>query len=196
MKKLLLGLFLISGMVLNAQKMKITSGDLGFLKDQKELKVKFDYSEAKFFKENMSEAAYIDKRVSEISKEKGSDEAKTWKQDWKNSKEGSFQDKFISAFEKNSDIKIAAKAPYTLIVETVWIYPGWFGGVMKQPAKVSTNLKFVDSKNPKNVLAVVESVNAPGDGNFIGVPNTNDRIAEGYAKTAKTLAGFIKKKAK
>jgi len=41
----------------------------------------------------------------------------------------------------------------------------------------------------------IESKEAPGD-NFVGVPNNNDRIAEGYAKTAKTLAKKISKKVK
>ncbi len=35
-----------------------------------------------------------------------------------------------------------------------------------------------------------------GDFDFVGIPNTNDRIAEGYAKTAKSLAKLITKKIK
>lgn len=196
MKNFIFAIFLLAGIAMHAQKLKVVEGDLGFLKGQKELRLKMDYSNAKFYKENMSESAYIEKRMTEISKDKGSDEAATWKADWKKSKEESFRDKFVSAWEKNSDIRMVSSAPYTLIVETVWIYPGWYGGVMKQHAKVSTLLKFVDSKNPNKVLATVQSTEAPGDIGIVGVANTNDRIAEGYAKTAKTLAGFVKKKAK
>ncbi|MFY7816542.1 MAG: hypothetical protein ACOVRK_15280, partial [Chryseobacterium taeanense] len=78
---------------------------------------------------------------------------------------------------------------------TVWIYPGWFAGVMNQPSKLSTVLKFVEKSDPSNVLLEIESKNAPGD-NFVGLPNNNDRISEGYAKTAKTLARMIEKKIK
>ncbi|MBB1645905.1 MULTISPECIES: hypothetical protein [Sphingobacterium] len=35
-----------------------------------------------------------------------------------------------------------------------------------------------------------------GDFDFVGIPNSNDRIAEGYAKTAKSLAKLITKKIK
>ncbi len=196
MRKLLWALFVVLGVAANAQKMKITSGDLDFLKDQKNLIIKFDYSNAKFYKENISEKAYVEKRMEEISKEKGNDGAKSWKADWQKSKNESFQNKFITLWDKYSDIKSSNSAPYTLIVETVWIYPGWYGGVMKQHSKLSTNLKFVDTKNPKKVLAEIESKEAPGDVGFVGAPNTNDRIAEGYAKTAKSLAGFVKKKVK
>lgn len=193
-KKILLSLLLTLGVFLNAQKMKLTSGNLDFLKGQTELNLKFDYSNATFYKEKMNETAYIDRRIGEISKDKGNDEAQKWKKDWESSKDSSFQDKFKASWDKNSKLQISSDAPYTLIVETVWIYPGWFAGVMNQPAKVSTILKFVDSKNTSTVLATIESNNAPGDGNFIGVANNNDRIAEGYAKTAKTLAKFVEKK--
>lgn len=181
----------------SAQKMKLESGDLGFLKGQKELKVVYDYGKATFYNEKMSEEEYIAKRVKEIGDDKGKGEADKWLEDWNVSKEGSFIDKFLLSFNKNSDIVASkdADATYTLIVETTWIYPGWFAGVMKQPAKVSTSLKFVETANPGKVLAVVSSANAPGD-NFVGVANNNDRMAEGYAKTGKSLAGLIKKKAK
>lgn len=182
----------------SAQKMKIESGNLSFLKGQTEINVEFDFSNTTFYNEKMSEQDYINKRVKEIGDDKGKAEADKWLEDWNSSKEDSFTEKFISSFNKNGDIQASEddSAPYTLIVETVWIYPGWFAGVMKQPAKITTNLKFVETANRNNVLAVVSSKNAPGDGYFIGVANNNDRIAEGYAKTGKSLAGLVKKRAK
>ncbi|HLV24294.1 MAG TPA: hypothetical protein VKY36_05900 [Moheibacter sp.] len=181
-----------------AQKMKIENGDLNFLKGQTEINVQLDFGKATFYNEKMSEDEYIAKRIKEIGDEKGKAEADKWLSDWNYSKENSFIDKFIASFNKSGDIQASkdGSAPYTLIVETTWIYPGWFAGVMKQPAKVSTSLKFVETANPGKVLAVIDSKNAPGDGNFVGVANNNDRIAEGYAKTGKTLGGLVKKKAK
>jgi len=181
----------------SAQKMKVESGNFDFLKGQSELKVAFDYSKTTFYNEKMSEDEYIDKRVKEITGDKGKAEAEKWKNDWDYSKANSFVDKFLASMNKNMKIKSSAgaNAKYTLIVETTWVYPGWFAGVMKQPAKVSTSLKFVETANPGNVLLVVSSKNAPGD-NFVGVANNNDRIAEGYAKTGKSLAKLIDKKVK
>lgn len=83
---------------------------------------------------------------------------------------------------------------YTLIVETVWLYPGWDAGVMKQPAKVTTNLKFVETANKDTVLAEVTSENAPGDQWGSSFSN-EDRLGEGYAKTGKSFAKLILKKA-
>src|SRR5690606_617827 len=154
----------------------------------------FDYGKMTSYNEKMSEEAYIEKRMKEIEADKGKEEAEKWLADWEKSKITDIVNKFIATFNKNCDLHASkdAEAKYTVIVETTWIYPGWFAGVMEQPAKVSTVLKFVETVNPGNVLAVINSQNAPGD-NFVGVANNNDRIAEGYAKTGKSLAGLVKK---
>ncbi len=181
----------------SAQKLKVESGDYSFLKGQTELKVVMDYSKATFYKEKMSHEEYIAKRKKEIGDDKGSKEAEKWAADWEHSKENTFVEKFLASMNKNMDIKASegADSKYTLIVETVWIYPGWFAAVMKQPAKVTTRLKFVETANPSNVLLVINSREAPGD-SYVGVANNNDRIAEGYAKTGKSVAKLLRKKVK
>ncbi|MEX0997325.1 MAG: hypothetical protein WDZ45_09785 [Flavobacteriaceae bacterium] len=181
----------------SAQRMKVESGDFSFLKGQTELKVVMDYSKSTFYKEEMSQEAYVAKRKKEIGDDKGKNEAEKWAADWEHSKKNTFIEKFLASMNKNMDIKASedADSKYTLIVETVWIYPGWFAAVMKQPAKVTTRLKFVETANPSKVLLVINSRNAPGD-SFVGVANNNDRIAEGYAKTGKSLAKMISKKVK
>jgi hypothetical protein len=197
MKKLALTFFVCVMSMVSAQKMKVTSGNFDFLKGQTELNLKMDYSHMTFYKENMDEAAYIAKQESDIRKAgKSPDEFEKWKKDWDYSKTTQFADKFLASMNKNTDIKTSvnnSSAKYTLIVETVWIYPGWFAGIMNQPSKLSTLLKFVETADPSRVLLEIESKNAPGD-NFVGLPNNNDRISEGYAKTAKTLAHLIGKK--
>ena len=199
MRKLaLLCVFGVSTYV-QAQKMKIVSGNYDFLKDQKELNLVLDFSDVKFYKENMSEADYISKREKEIlDAGKPKIVVEEWKQDWEHFKKNVFADKFLASMNKNTSIVTSVKnndAKYTLQVETVWIYPGWYAGIMAQPSKVNTILKFVETLNPSVVLLEIESKEAPGD-NFVGVPNNNVRIAEGYAKTAKTLAKKISKKVK
>lgn len=188
----------LSGIV-NAQKMKVVSGNFDFLKDQTELNLQMDYSDMTFYKENMSEAAYILKREKDILEDgKDQQEVEDWKKDWEHFKETTFSDKFLASMNKNTFIVTSLnnkQAKYTLTVKTVWIYPGWFAGVMAQPSKVSTFLRFTETANPTIILLEIESKEAPGD-NFIGVPNNNDRIAEGYAKTGKTLAKKISKKIK
>lgn len=199
MKKLVLLLFVTMTTLASAQKMKVTSGDFKFLKGEKELNLVMDYSNVKFYKENMDETAYIQKREKDIlDSDKDKTEVEKWKKDWEYSKSTTFVDKFLASMNKNSSLNTAENnttAKYTLIVETVWIYPGWYAGVMAQPSKVSTVLKFVETANPNIVLLEITSNKAPGD-NFVGVANNNDRIAEGYAKTAKSLAKMLRKKVK
>jgi len=92
-------------------------------------------------------------------------------------------------FQQNSE-----KAKYTLIVETVWIYPGWDAYVMKEKAKVSTVLKFVETANKQNVLLEITSNEAPGT-QFGNNFSNESRIGEGYAKTGKSLAKLLVKNA-
>lgn len=183
-----------------AQKMKIVEGDFDFLKGQKEVNVEFVFDNTSYYKENMTEDEYIAKQYAEAEeKSKGSGE--TWKKKWASAPELIWQPKFLELmnryFQDDHGLSFQeglTDAQYTLIVETVWLYPGWDAAVMKQPAKVTTNLKFVETADRDKVLAETTSENAPGDqwgSNF----SNEDRMGEGYAKTGKSFAKLIEKKA-
>ncbi|MCV9929595.1 hypothetical protein OIU83_18180 [Flavobacterium sp. LS1R49] len=200
MKKLVVA-FLFLSCAMSAQDMNVVSGDFKFLKDQKEINVEFDYSKFTMMKEKKTEAQYVEERTKDLNtKTRGTGDI--WKKKWNSSKELIWNPKFLELanviFTKDGkDVNFQeglTNAPYTLIVETVWIYPGWDAGIMKQAAKVSTNLKFVETKNKSNVLLEISSEEAPGDqwGNNY---SNESRIGEGYAKTAKSLAKMILKKA-
>ncbi len=186
-------------MTLFAQKMKIIDGGFDFLKGQKDVNVEFVYDNATFYKENMTEQEYIAKQSAEAEeKSKGSGE--TWKKKWASAPETIWQPKFLELMNRylQDDHGLSfqeglSDAQYTLIVETVWLYPGWDAAVMKQPAKVSLDLKFVETANRDKILAEVSSENAPG--NQWGSSFSNeDRLGEGYAKTGKSFAKLIEKK--
>ena len=196
---MLAGLFVSCTMM--SQDMEVVKGDFGFLKDQKEVNVEFDYSKMTLMKEKKAEAQYVEDRAKELN-EKNKGTGDIWKKKWNPSKELIWNPKFLELINvvfSKGDKEVSFQeglntAKYTLIVETVWIYPGWDAGIMKQPAKVSTNLKFVETANKSNVLLEISSENAPGDqwGNNY---SNESRIGEGYAKTAKTLAKMLLKKA-
>ncbi|WP_281227138.1 hypothetical protein [Flavobacterium aquiphilum] len=199
MKKLVFALLLVSGFAF-AQDMKVVSGNFDFLKDQKEINIEFDYSNFTMMKENKSEAQYVEEHKADLnSKVKGN--GNIWQKQWISAKDQIWTPKFLeignivlSKAGKDVTFQEGAKTPYTLIVRTVWIYPGWDAGIMKQPAKVTTNLKFVESANKSNVLLEITSEEAPGDqwgNNF----SNESRIGEGYAKTAKSLSKLLLKKA-
>jgi len=199
MKKLVFALLFVSGFTF-AQDMNVVNGNFGFLKDQKEINVEFDYSSFTMMKENKSEAQYVEEHKAELNgKTKGNGDI--WQKQWASAKEQIWAPKFLeignvvlSKAGKDVTFKEGANTLYTLIVRTVWIYPGWDAGIMKQPAKVTTNLKFVETANKSNVLLEITSEEAPGDqwgNNF----SNESRIGEGYAKTAKSLSKLLLKKA-
>ena len=84
---------------------------------------------------------------------------------------------------------------YTLIVEAIWIYPGWDAGIMKKAAKVSTHLKIVETADKNNVVYQVQAIEAPGD-QFGSNFNDELRIGEGFEKTAKSFGKLMIKKIK
>jgi len=200
-KQLTIILFLFCTSFMFSQKMKVQSGDFDFIKDQQQFNVEFDYSKMTLMKEKKSEAQYVDDRSKELS-EKNKSTGVNWKKKWNSSKELIWNPKFLELMnivysKKNKDVSFQeglADAKYTLIVETVWIYPGWDAAIMKQPAKVTTKLLFVETNNRSNVLLEITSAKAPGDqwgNNF----SNESRIGEGFAKTGKSLAKMLLKKA-
>ncbi|AXB56002.1 hypothetical protein [Flavobacterium fluviale] len=199
MKKLIIACLFISGAVF-AQDMNIVKGNFDFLKDQKEINTEFDYSNFTMMKENKPESQYVEEHIADLDK-KAKGNGNLWHKRWIVAKDQIWTPKFLEIGNivmtkagKEVNFQEGLNTPYTLIVQTVWIYPGWDAGIMKQPAKVTTNLKFVETANKSNVLLEISSVDAPGDqwgSNF----NNETRIGEGYAKTAKSLSKLLLKKA-
>nr|WP_294931408.1 hypothetical protein [uncultured Flavobacterium sp.] len=199
MKKIVFALLLVSGFTF-AQDMKVVNGNFDFLKTQKEVNIEFDYSDFTMMKENKPEKQYIEERIADLN-EKHKGNGNIWQKKWNSSKELIWTPKFLELInvvlekeKKDLNFQEGLTTPYTLIVKTTWIYPGWDAAIMKQPAKVSTNLKFVETANKSNVVLEITSEEAPGDqwgNNF----SNESRIGEGYAKTAKSLAKLIAKKA-
>lgn len=199
MKKLIFALFIISGTAF-AQDMEVVKGNFDFLKDQKEINTVFDYSSFTMMKEKKSEAQYIEEHKADLD-QKAKGNGNLWYKRWVAAKDQIWTPKFLEIANtvltkehKNVSFQEGLSTPYTLIVQTVWIYPGWDAGIMKQPAKVTTNLKFVETANKSNVLLEITSEEAPGDqwGNNY---SNESRIGEGYAKTAKSLSKLLLKKA-
>lgn len=196
---LVLGLFFCT--VMFAQKMKVVNGDFDFIKGQKEVNVEFVYDNQKLFKDNQTNEEYMESRSADLE-EKSRGKGKAWEKKWIASRELIYAPKFLELMNRYMEKKRnmyfqegLTDAKYTLIVETKWLYPGWNVGVMKKGAKVTTNLKFVETANRDNVLLEINAKNAPGN-SFGGTYSNEDRIGEGYAKTGKTLAGLLIKKTK
>lgn len=196
MRKLFLCLFLILSSLMQAQKFKNEKGDLNFLKGTTEMNVIFKYDNLRLMKENYTEEEYIKSHKSNLNeKEKGLGEI--WIHQWNNAKSQVWEPKFLLLLNKYSNKKITyqlndSSAKYTMIVDVVWLYPGWDAFMMRQPAKVTTKIQIVDTNDMQNVLYEVESIDAPGN-QFGSNFNNETRLGEGFAKTAKTLTKKINK---
>lgn len=200
-KNLLAVLFLCVTLAVTAQDFQEERGNLSFLKDQKVVNVEFKYDNLRLMKDNVTEKEYVDERREYLNnKDKGNGDV--WFKKWENAKEGIWQPKFLELMVKtitsSKGIEFkegATDAPYTLIVDVQWIYPGWDAWVMKQAAKVTMVLKFVETQNKDNELFQLRSIEAPGDqlgNNF----SNESRIGEGFAKTAKSFGKLIIKRLK
>jgi hypothetical protein len=198
MKKVLFVLMFVS-IAMSAQKVKVVKGDYGFLKGQTAVNVEFVYDNLKVMKENLTDEEYVKERSNELN-EKSKGKGDTWAKKWYSSRDNAFEPKFIELInvvlvkqKREIDFQEGlTDAKYTLVVDLVWVYPGYNVMVSKKGAKVSTVLKFVETANRENVVLEMTSENAPGDV-FGGSFSNEDRIAEGYAKTGKTLAVNIAK---
>jgi hypothetical protein len=187
-------------MFMFGQKMKVTQGNFDFIKGQTQINVEFDYENMKIFKDNKTNEQYMTERSADLE-EKGKGKGKTWEKQWIASRELIYAPKFLELMNRDlyeekgiSFEEGLTDAKYTLIVETVWIYPGWNVAVMRQPAKVSTVLRFVETNNRDNVVLEITAKHAPGN-KFGGTFSNEDRLGEGYAKTGKSLSKMIMKKA-
>lgn len=202
MKKVLALAVLFISSISFAQDMDVVKGDFGFLNGQKEINVVFDYSNMTLMKENKTEEQYVAERTKDLN-DKNKGVGDIWKKKWNASKELIWNPKFLELVnvvlsKKKVDMNFQeglTSAKYTLIVQDIWVFPGWDIGMMKQPAKVSTRLKFVETANNSNVLLEITTDKAPGDQWGSNYSNES-RIGEGFAKTGKSLAGTILKKLK
>ena len=188
-KKLLAILFLCVTLAVTAQDF------------QEVVNVEFKYDNLRLMKDNVTEKEYVDERREYLNnKDKGNGDV--WFKKWENAKEGIWQPKFLELMVKtitsSKGIEFkegATDAPYTLIVDVQWIYPGWDAWVMKQAAKVTMVLKFVETQNKDKELFQLRSIEAPGD-QFGNNFSNESRIGEGFAKTAKSFGKLIVKRLK
>lgn len=190
MKKTVLFSFVIllmSGAYLNAQKMEVKSGAIDFLKNQKTLLVKYDYTNMAVGKYD-KEADYIDAKVKELNDAEPGKGDK-WKEDWFGKRtsayEPSFEELFNKGLEKNglSCSKTATDAEYSITIHTTFTDVGYFIGISSKPAYINAEVIFTKIAS-NEVVAVITAEKVPGVGG----------IKESYAKLGKSLAAMVSKK--
>ena len=179
----------------NAQKLKLTKGNLAPLKNEKEILIEFDYSNFSVGKFK-NEADYKAKKIEEYNK-KEAGRGDKWSEAWEKDKEERFPKKFIELYNKGTQYasvnSSASSAKYKLIVETKFIEPGYNIGIDKRPASTNMIARFVEVDNPSNVVAEITITGAPGS-QVMGYDfDSGTRISECYAISAKKLVALVNK---
>ena len=188
-------MFFAAGSI-NAQKIKVVSGDVKPVLSEKEINIQYDYSNMKVGnKDNLAEEEYVNKKVTEKNKDEAGSGDK-WKAGWTNARTEKYQPKFEELINKELE-KSAIKhgnyptAKYTLIVRTVLTEPGYNVGVMKQPSFVNYEFTYVETANPTNVISKMSLDKVAGMQAMGFDYDTGTRISESYAKGGKVLGKYL-----
>jgi hypothetical protein len=194
---LLVAQLIFSGAFLNAQKVVLKSGSFDFLKGQKTILVKYDYSNiavGKYEKED----EYVAQKVEDYNKSEAG-KGDSWKESWFNDRPSRFEPKFELLFNNNmaehnmTCNKDTKDAKYEMLVHTTFVEPGFNVGVMRKNAYIDATITFRETGTDKS-LAEVTIENCPGRDVFGYDFDTGLRIEEAYAKLGKSLAALIDKK--
>lgn len=195
---LFLSIFFYTQSYLSSQ-VRIQTGDISFLKGEKEIAISFSYNGTSVGKFK-NEADYVSKKVLELN-EKEAGRGDTWKNAWENDKESRYKPKFLDLISKYTskkgplnfqDNKDGTK--YTFLVNIDFLEPGFNAYVVKKYAEVRMTISIVESNNPNTIIAKL-SVGGVGRTFGYGDMDTGTRISEAFAKAGKDLGVFITKKA-
>ncbi|GHU79641.1 hypothetical protein FACS1894145_4230 [Bacteroidia bacterium] len=190
MKKICLLLLIALSTNVFAQKIKVTSGKIDFLKSEQSIDIAYTYNDLKVGK--LTEEEYIQKKRGD----KG-DNFETWYKSWINDRETRYEPKFEELFEKYMDEKLHfdSEAKYVMNINTYFIEPGFNVGVWRENAAVSLLITILDKETDTEVATINIQKSSAND--FWGTDfDAGYRISECYAKAGRELAKFFKKQLK
>ena len=196
-KQILLILAALVMFQLQAQKIKLTSGDVKVLQGEEFVDISFTYDDdLKIGK--LSEDQYISKKMAEAEEEEpGSGEK--WKEMWYEDRMVHFEPKFIELINKYVEEKNVVIRPdingakYKMIVNTVFLEPGFNVGVARKSASIDLEVTIVAVGNESESLATIMIYGSPGSSFSYGDYDVGVRVGEAYAKAGKELGKFLLK---
>jgi len=199
-KQLILFAFLLSTVVIDAQKMKDVEGKFKNLKGIATYNLEFDYSDVQIPKFDSEEDFLKDKMDKREKKEAGAGEV--FKKSWFADRADRYEPKFIESFNKrfeNAKVRVDkgfADAKYTIKIHTVRLYPGYNVGVVRRNAEIDVLITVYETANSSNILLSGKYSKVQGYGAMGNDYNSGYRISECYTKLAKNIAKGIFKASK
>jgi hypothetical protein len=181
---------------LDSRTIELNSGSIDGLKGQKNLLVKYDYSNMLVGEDEMSEVDYVEKKVNEFNANKPGKGDK-WKQEWFNKRTMEYEPNFELLFNKYakplglSCSKDAKDADFIINVRTthtnIAFYEGysfWLNTVKYTPSYIDAEITITNATTNKNVALFLIN-NCAGDD-----------IIQSYAVMGKYLAKYLKENMK
>jgi len=198
-KKIILIITFLVATVSFAQKMKVNDGNIKNLKGISQFDLVFDYSNLQIPKFKSEEAFLEEKMTMREEKEKGSREK--FRKSWFSDRESKYEVKFVESFNKrfkDAKVKVSKEndSEYVMHIHTTKLYAGYNVGVWRHNAEISATITVYKKDNPNKIVLKGLYKDVQGLGSMGYDFNSGDRIAECYAKLAKNIAYYIKKKAK
>ena len=197
-KYVFLLLMSVFALATQAQKVKLAEGKLDFLKGQEVIKLKFTYDKnMKLGKQKFED--YISKKVNDKNK-KNPGSGDEWKQKLTADFDTAFPHYFSRMFNimmKKQDVKLdteADDAPYTMIVNTIYIEPGYNIGIKSKRAQADMEVFIVKKDDPEKTLAKFNITKSPGSSAFGPNYSFTDRVGGCYENAASRLAGYFLQK--
>lgn len=178
-----------------AQKIKVASGNLDFLKGTEKLNIEYNYDNMGVGRYDKEEDYVSDKVNDYNAKEPGKGDE--WKENWIGDRENRYEPKFEELINKSLEKKNVVvggypDATYTMILKTTFTEPGFNVGVVRKNSTVDYEVDFVETSSNK-VLATITIKASPGRGGMGYDFDTGFRIQEAYAKAGKSLGSFLSK---
>jgi hypothetical protein len=174
-------------------KLIMSEGNLSFLKNEKVVKVKYEYDGMTVGK--MTENEYIQKKTSELNK-KNSGEGFEWLKNWKNYRTSLYQPQFEENVNKSLNGKLVVRSDtvdvkYTMTLKTVFTEPGYANPFASNGASINVLIIFTETKNPEKILASfkIDKITSSSFGG--ATDDLGARIAESYVKCGKRLGSLL-----
>lgn len=195
MKKIILSsLAVLMTMTMFSQKGKVLEGEWKSLSGINQFDLEFDYSNVEI-PEFDKEIDYINQKMKEKEEDKLGT-GKVWKEKYFADRANYFEPKFIESFNKRDDQKVSKSFDDEDHIMKVFItrsYNGWNVGVMRKAARIDANISIYKRGNHAPIFSVayedVKGADALGY-DF----ESHVRVAEAYAKLAKSFMKDFKKK--
>jgi hypothetical protein len=170
------------------RKIKVVSGDFGFLRSGQTLDVEFTYVSLRVG--DVTEDEYVAQKMGESV-----GNADEWYKSWISSRKDRFEPSFVEYFNRKliaQNISITQRGAYKMLVNVYLMEPESNDRDDKQKYSVSMSVRFFNKENDTEEMRLY-IIGASPEG---PVSNFTDGIAESYEKAAKVLGDFIIKNKK